>query len=698
MSKECYDFKDVMKLFTHFSLNLPEGPCDMLKCLGISVLVITFCAPTTLAQRAVIKDKRDREVEQNLLNKPTAQAIVSYRQLMRKHPQLESQMMNNLLFMHRRVYENTRSYNNYQRLLDQNIRASKYQANSHAHFQRLIQAENKKIKSGREVAAFVRLVRAYMVHSDNKQGYDEMIGRAYVRFALHKEASAHYEQLSRNADYKREDVYLALAILHREKQYKQPHEPDWSRKSRRSSQRDLYELYERELTLRQGHWQTRAKYGLQLVGQGAIREAFENWRSNLTQQSPYARRAAGFMIIFFHEAKDWENLEIFIKEIDAKSIRADGLTRPQRDYLADALYELGYAAFVNQDYVTAKAKLTELVRDHKLHLERALFYLSQAQWRTAESEAAVATMVRLIETFPKSNFSQQAIRMIADWSVQMADEEMALKYFKMYVDRFNMNDVYEPYLALLHGRELYFEANDLLRRAIRTGNLAAIQRLLINSFYFGSEEESRRDIAFVEKTAGGPSDLTHYFSARLAFQAKNDRDIRARMNRIVQTPHYRQELMLLLAVRETTGLKDDIFSLAVKDPQAELEKQIVAFQSIQRNFDEVCALATNSFCALSRLELANACVRQIERISALSISSAFDESITSAFQSRKDSYVKSLAALRDKSRASSLEPLGSSRSLPLTTDAVLWANSKDWNFDRITGEIRRGYVQKEVKQ
>ena len=83
----------------------------------------------------------------------------------------------------------------------------------------------------------------------------------------------------------------------------------------------------------------------------------------------------------------------------------------------------------------------------------------------------------------------------------------------------------------------------------------------------------------------------------------------------------------------------------------------------------------------------------ITRIEDITIPESLDKKTVDKFQSRKQSIIDGLGKdeVGYNQKAYATVKLGATN--PDWTQQILWENSTDWNFDRITGETGNGYIQ-----
>ena len=83
-------------------------------------------------------------------------------------------------------------------------------------------------------------------------------------------------------------------------------------------------------------------------------------------------------------------------------------------------------------------------------------------------------------------------------------------------------------------------------------------------------------------------------------------------------------------------------------------------------------------------------VRSIEDIQ---IQETLAKNVVERFRAYKQTVYNDVARTSERADAKAVAALADGTTDPFWTSAVLWQNTSDWNFDRVSGETGNGYVQ-----
>ena len=153
------------------------------------------------------------------------------------------------------------------------------------------------------------------------------------------------------------------------------------------------------------------------------------------------------------------------------------------------------------------------------------------------------------------------------------------------------------------------------------------------------------------------------------------------------------ETRFLLATARLKPMMQPIDNLTIKDPTATISGRFADFTSAKTAFQSVCDAGETSFCVPALHRIARLAERLITVIEEVSITPTFPEEIVKAFDKKKTFIINTLSNESVSSDQKSLKLAEKGYTNPEWIDQVYWQNSSDMNFERVSGETGRAYVQ-----
>jgi TolA-binding protein len=472
-------------------------------------------------------------------------------------------------------------------------------------------------------------------------------------------------------------------------------------------------------TLNEGsgiHWPTVAHMGLLKIDLGFTEEAFKLWDTTLdrSSQGNDAARAAGYILITYSSLRNWNALEVFSKKCLARSIvaRDDTKRLDVRDYLSSALFNGGKEDFERQNFANAIRRFDEFTKGFSTdrRMPEAMFLLANSYKGGNRHPEAQSTILELVKRYPSSPFYQRALLQGVQWSIEMADEQNAISLAMIFVNAFprssEFDSVQTNLLNLLIGREFYAEAAQIYRRQIASRSPRAV--------------EAANALLTLEEKYGSPQGVLNA-ADQLLKTVRNDPDSRARawgaMARVFVIQNKMPEVVRMErllsglnssseVVRENLGEvrfhiarqravaldREEFYNLELRDPTRTINDGFRRFGEVKTAFDRVCE-AGGSFCVRAVFSVARSAETLLDKFQDIEMPSTYDPAVVSVFTARKEQIMNSLSDVAMQYDERSVAQVANNLSMPEWTNQILWQNSVDWNFDKVSGETGNGYIQ-----
>jgi hypothetical protein len=92
-------------------------------------------------------------------------------------------------------------------------------------------------------------------------------------------------------------------------------------------------------------------------------------------------------------------------------------------------------------------------------------------------------------------------------------------------------------------------------------------------------------------------------------------------------------------------------------------------------------------------DMARLAVQFMRSIEDVDIQATLAKDVVAKFRSHKQFVYNDVAKAAQRADSRAVASVRKGQSSPDTTQAILWQNSSDWNFDRVSGEAGNAYVQ-----
>src|SRR5690606_9545323 len=138
---------------------------------------------------------------------------------------------------------------------------------------------------------------------------------------------------------------------------------------------------------------------------------------------------------------------------------------------------------------------------------------------------------------------------------------------------------------------------------------------------------------------------------------------------------------------------EEILNIALKDPLQTLNNEYHAFVKARGLYNQVCEVSAHNFCAASLHQIGRLAETKLDRVETIDMAKTLSDKELEAFHSRKSQIIAELARTIQESDERSMQLVAEGDVSPEWTQRILWENTSDWNFDRISGEVGNGYMQ-----
>ncbi len=590
-----------------------------------------------------------------------------------------------------------------------------------------IAAAEKKSSSSKHRLEVIPLVKRLISNlNDDKvkiRHYKEKLAKIYQVNEQHSRAVATYQSLIPGASLIKKSLYLKYAIKSQSILASWPQMVVWSshkriKKSQRALLRDLHNQ-RANLTSSEIKWRHSAHSGLISINLGDGKTAFSQWNNQLSENNitRTANEIAGFMAHTYKAQKSWGELEKIsrlAKQKRFKFIFNKTGTSP-KDMLALSLIEGGNQHLKTGQYSTAREKLLEFTSKFSRHkrYEEGLYHLALAQRGEGLHADSIKSLITILRDRPSSKYASRSALKCSEWSETIALEEELIycgqTYLKLSKNRGIKNKVRESLARIYIGRELHGQASYQLKMLARDTKLQRSKRIKFALKALEIEERYGSSVAAFEaaKLAESISKGNHDVKARaLVVKAryffetnrasklervisqveKLNTDSKAVRESLAESRFYSAQLM-------AATKRPEIYSIELKNPSLVLEREFNHYKKIRDKYLSICEIGPNSYCGPAQISVTSIADDTLDRIEDISIADKLSKSLVDQFNSRKMKISDIIASDHQNFGEKALETVNNHHTSPNWTLQILWENSTDWNFDRITGETSNGFIQ-----
>jgi TolA-binding protein len=484
---------------------------------------------------------------------------------------------------------------------------------------------------------------------------------------------------------------------------------------------DLYKKFEGTPTY---DWAVAGHVGLLLIANSREDDAYKLWTERL-QKFPagnHPMHATGLMAKTFISAKNWVSLENLARIMTKGNITGTHLktTYKPHDVLGLAILETGLQSLAANDFKTSVDKLKEYVngwngesRHHEGLYHLALAYSGDKQFRTS-----VLTLETFVKKYPSSKWFHDALITGGNLTMGLAWDEHVIFFLETQIKTFPRNEksiASEQTLADLYmGRGIYDSAirimsTQLANSAIpQEARLDIARRMIDTAERYASPQSA---IALSSKLLSTFKDDSVITSMILALKARMLSDsgnisgilalekTASRLDlSLPQVADAVSEVKFLVAQTLAKGKFDEeVFSLASKNPKADLESGYALYSKIITAYNAACLSVRTSWCGPALHRSAALGDKFVTAYTSLTIAETLAPEVVLDFTTRKTAILDSAnsASLAADEKSVELARLGSSN--PDWTSAILLQSGRDASAESFTRETANHFIQWHTK-
>jgi len=590
-------------------------------------------------------------------------------------------------------------------------------------YQVMANAGKARASRGERLQAIAMADRYLGSTSDNKEIEDvkATVANLYVMNKQHGEAVALYKELAENNASGQSFRYLALATKSQTVLARWTDTAPWegTKPGFSGEREELLSLYKRlgDADKAKHNWFFTAQVGLLEVNLNRTEQAFNVWQAALEKEpaGAHASRAAGFMLTAHNRANDWTNLEALSRLCIKHKLTAIHLSKNVDvvAFLAVALLEGGKEAMEQGKFDVAVDKLKEFVSEHQRHKrhDEGFFHLASAYRGATQHDLAIKTLQAFVDRYPSSAYYHQALLNGGDWSAMMAYEENMMFFFGKFQERFSTDSeaprVRRDLAAIYLGRALYADAINVMNAMLTAKNQPAEDKtwsavtLMVTEDKHGTPARAERAADLIIRSAGMADDHKAdalVLKARYAVKKKNLAQIRA-IETSLSTLSGGQpvsdalgEVRYMLAFANSGAVRKDYYNLELRDPAKLLSNRFEDYKVAREAFLKVCSIE-NAHCAPAMYRLARVSDEFAKSLEDIEIQENLAKEVVQGFKNQKQTIMNFITTTIQRADSQAVAAVAQGQTDPNWAQAVLWQNSADWNFDRVSGETGNGYVQ-----
>lgn len=560
------------------------------------------------------------------------------------------------------------------------------------------------------------------ISEPEKERVQNLSGDIHFNAKNHKAAAGIFAALATQTTGLKSQTYWRKAIRSQTELANWTAQPPWNdtTKGNTESRRVLLGMFEKLGEAGANDWSTVAHTGLLMISTGQTSEAINYWMEKLKTSSkgPLASRAAGWLADELIRTKNWSELESLARLLDKTRTIALGSSKSYRprDLLGLALIEHGLEALNSNDFKTAVAKLQEFSKgwaSDQRHGE-GLYHLALAHQGAQQYRQALLTLEDFSKRHRRNAFRKDALKKGGDWSLGLAWDDHAIYFLEAHAREFSndaetistLNTLADIYL----GREIYDSAIRVMttltsRRDLDKESKSDVARRLLDTAERYASSDTALNLARrIQTSIKDNSEITALtLSVRARIYA--ERGDLAALNTIDKassnldaaqssTAEIVSEIKFLVAdVMARNQFKDEFFSLATRDPKADLEKGYALYTKITQAYKSGCLDMRTSWCGPSLHRSARVGEKFLKSYEQLAIARTLDPKIVKDFYDRKKIILETVEnqVIEDDEKSLAQAKMGATN--PDWTSAIMWQNGDEWSREKFTSESAEHYIQ-----
>ena len=548
-------------------------------------------------------------------------------------------------------------------------------------------------------------------------------GSIYALNSQHSDAVRVYLALAEKSASGNSSKYLLLASQSQKTLARWPDVAPWNGVSAGDAgeREHLVAIYKRlnEANKNKNEWPLVSHIGLLEVNLGRTDAAFSLWQSSLEKSpsGPHAANAAGFMLSSYKGSKNWQSVESLARLCNSKKLTPvyKNSRIDTNSLLALALLEGGKELLAAGNFDQAVTKLYDFTKNFggAANHDEGFFLLASAYHGAKKHPESIQTLQAFSERFETSKYFKTALIHGGDWSIPLAFEDHAMYFYSKFLKRFGSDSqsmrISEVVIDIAMGKALYARAIESLKWQTNNTALAATKR-----------SEAAREIIRIEErqgdagrafttasgfsTASWADDALKAESLAVAsrFHAgkQNFAKLKATEKAIMAlgggTPEAQEalgEVRFLLADSQGKVMAEEVFNLELKNPYQTINEQYRIFNEAKSQYTRVCDAGSTSWCAPAMARISALSGGLIKAVEEVDIPETLAKEEVDRFHSRKNSMMDEMSKVAVSSDARAIALVSEGKTNPDWTQKILWNNSSDWNFERVSGETGNAYIQ-----
>lgn len=590
-------------------------------------------------------------------------------------------------------------------------------------YQVIAKAGSQSINRAGRLQAIAMADRYLATISDNKEieNIKSSVANLYVLNKQHSDAVAIYKELAETSTTGQNRKYFALAIRSQSIVAQWPENAPWNgiKAGYTAEREELLVLFKKlaESDKTKLQWFITAHAGLLEINLNRVEQAFASWQAALAKDATgvHAANAAGFMLVAYQKAGDWNNLEALTRVCLSNKLAAIYMNKRVDivELLALALLEGGKDAMEQSHFDVAVVKLKEFVAQHqknKRH-DEGYFILASAYRGAGQHEASIKTLQGFVERYPLSKYYRQALLNGGEWSSMMAYEENVIFFFNKFEMKFSQDTeaprVRRDLVAIYLGRALYADAIGTMNAMLGAANqpvedkIWSVATLMNTEDKHGSSVRAEKAADLIIRASNVPDDIkaeAYVLKARISAKKQQVSTIVA-IEAKLQTLNGGQpvadalgEVRYMLAFASAGIVAKEFYNQEIRDPAKLLNKRFNDYKVARAAFLKVCSV-DNAYCAPAMYKLARSSDDFAKSLESIEIQDTLAKEVVQSFVNQKQTIMNYISSTIQKADSKAVNIVGQGQTDPDWAQAVLWQNSSDWNFDRVSGETGNGYVQ-----
>lgn len=598
-------------------------------------------------------------------------------------------------------------------------------------FKQLNLAKSSKATTKQRVYA-IELANQYLTHTVSDKQRNKVLLEIATIYQLNNQyakALQIYLTLEESTkDVKERQQYLIYAVRCQSIIAKWPQDVPWGKQYlfaqdiKYSSERTtLANLYIKLLETNTANAQWIAHLGILQIHLEQKDAAFDLWYKSLQQYGNSSNiqwsLISGYMLHEYLSLQNWEKLEILAKLSLIKGIipRYLNKTLNLKQIIATALLEGGKQALEQKQYKIAIQKFNEFINSYPTNnnIPNVHYLLSHAYKGDGQHANALEQLELIVKNHKQSQFYKQALYIGTKWAIDMALEDKAMLFSKLYINQFKDTkesfEIREILIDLSLAQGFYDVAISLLIEQASSKGITIEQKsnlilqVLDLKYSYDSIDNAFSYSLKIPNKLLQHNELLHikvltiqaqyYYSKKQASALAKLEQRCLNINNPIMTKDVLSMIRFFIAEIGLNHHKQEIFSLELKDPLLELKNNFTLYNQFKEKLNSVCDTEPKgTYCPKALFTIARKAESFITLLESIDIAETLDDKIVSTFKLEKDKMLETLSAdlLKYDEKAYNIIQEGT---LPQFANEILWNYRLDFNFINLQNDISNGYLQ-----